>query len=189
VRDHPEVKKDPTHTQDMAANYNAIKEFEGRKYIGMRVGGSHSWYYRQGEWKETKVAPDKWQFTYAVNKRRKWDAPEGSGVPVGTEYHWYILADQDVRKLNANEYTTSMTGVKYKLSHRRATSKEWSASEQAQLRRLITILQGNIIELRHELGEVDRRKKETICGRGTPVQQLPPALTVRQQSLETYSAS
>jgi hypothetical protein len=30
-------------------------------------------------------------------------APEGSGVPVGTEYHWYVLAHQNVRKLNAND--------------------------------------------------------------------------------------
>ena len=27
-----------------------------------------------------------------VTKRRAGHAPEGSGVPVGTEYHWYIVA-------------------------------------------------------------------------------------------------
>jgi hypothetical protein len=37
---------------------------------------------------------DKWEFTYATNKRRAWQAPEGSGIPVGIEYHWYILAHQ-----------------------------------------------------------------------------------------------
>ena len=30
---------------------------------------------------------DKWQFNYNVTKRRAGTAPEGSGVPVGTEYH------------------------------------------------------------------------------------------------------
>jgi hypothetical protein len=49
---------------------------------------------RVGEWKEKKITPDKWEFTYATNKRRAWQAPEGSGIPVGTEYHWYILAHQ-----------------------------------------------------------------------------------------------
>jgi hypothetical protein len=146
--------------EDAAAGYNAVKEFEGRKYTGMRVGGSHSWYYRQGEWSETKVAPDRWNFTYAVNKLRKWNAPEGSGAPVGTEYHWYILAHQNVRKLNANEYTTSMTGVKYKLAHRRADSEAWNASERAQLRRLIKIFEENALQLRHELGEVDKELEE-----------------------------
>jgi hypothetical protein len=134
-------------------SYDAVKEYEGRRYTGMRVGGSHSWYYRQGEWKETKVTPDKWQFTYEVNKRRKWNAPEGSGALVGTEYHWYIVAHQTVRKLDANEYSTSMTGVKYKLAHRRADTGEWSASERAQVRRLIAILEENVTQLQHELGE------------------------------------
>ena len=140
--------------RDTITSYDAVKEFEGRKYTGMRVGGSHNWRYSQGEWKETKTAPDKWEFTYVVNKRRKWDAPEGTGAPTGTEYHWYMLAHQTVRKLNANEYTTSMAGVKYKLAHRRPGNGEWSASERAQLRRLIGILEENMIQLRHELGEV-----------------------------------
>ena len=140
--------------KDTIASYDAVKEFEGRKYTGMRVGGSHSWYYGQGKWEETKVTPDKWQFTYAVEKRRKWDAPEGSGAPTGTEYHWYILAHQIVEKLNANEYTTSMTGAKYKLAHRRAGNEEWNASGRAQLRQLIAILEENITQLRHELENV-----------------------------------
>jgi hypothetical protein len=179
----------PTRAVNVAASYNAVKEFEGRKYTGMRVGSSHSWYYRQGEWKETKVAPDKWQFTYTVNKRRKWDAPEGSGAPVGTEYHWYILAHQNVRKLDANEYTTSMTGTKYKLAHRRVASGEWSASGRVQLRQLITILEQNVIELRRELGEIPDERKETTCGQRIPLQRLPPVFMRGQLPLETYSMS
>jgi hypothetical protein len=185
----PGNRPNPTRAGNMAASYNAVKEFEGRKYTGMRVGGSHSWHYRQGEWEEVKVAPDKWQFTYAVNKRRKWDAPEGSGAPVGTEYHWYILARQKVRKLDANEYTTSMTGTKYKLAHRRAASGEWSASERAQLRQLITILEQNVVELRHELGEMPYRRKEAIWGQRTPLQGLPPDFVAGQLPLEMYSIS
>jgi hypothetical protein len=67
-----------------------------------------------------KVTPDKWQFNYNVTKRRAGTAPEGSGVPVGTEYHWYILANQNVKKLDANNYTTSLIGLKNKLAHKRA---------------------------------------------------------------------
>jgi hypothetical protein len=192
------------NAEDVAANYNATKEFEGRKYTGMRVGGSHSWYYRQGEWKETKIAPDKWQFAYAANKRRKWNAPEGSGVPVGTEYHWYILAHQNVRKLNANEYTTSMTGTKYKLAHRRAGSEEWSATDRAQLKQLIKIFEENIVQLQHELGETDKergatpreaepvammtdeRRKEMIATRRMPPKNLPSSITTGQPPLEMY---
>jgi hypothetical protein len=127
----------------------------------MRVGGHHRWYYRLGEWEETKITPDKWQFSYDAKKRRKWNAPEGSGAPTGTEYHWYVLAHQNVRKLNANEYSTSMTGVKYKLAHRRAGNEEWSVNGRAQLRQLVAILEENITQLRHELGEVNGDPRAT----------------------------
>lgn len=56
--------------------YNEYKNFEGKKYTGMRVGGTHQWYYDKGEWKEKKITPDK--------------------------------------------QTTSMEGLKYKLTHDRA---------------------------------------------------------------------
>ena len=136
--------------KEIAATYNEFKTFGGQKYTGMKVGRSHRWYYDKGEWKETKITPEKWQFTYAVTKRRAGHAPEGSGVPVGTEYHWYILAHQNVRKLNANDYTTSMTGLKYKIAHKRAGSDKWSASENARRKNLIRILQSLIDELQKE---------------------------------------
>ena len=191
--------------KDAIAGYDDVKEFEGRKYTGMRVGGKHSWYYGEGEWEETKVAPDKWQFAYAVKKRRKWDAPEGSGAPTGTEYHWYILAHQNVRKLNANEYATSMTGVKFKLAHRRAGNEEWSAGGRAQLRQLIAILEENIVQLKRELGgagqesgaigridfcavATNQRWKHVMGRRRLLEKSLPPSAMTGQPSLETFMA-
>ena len=135
--------------KDISKTYNEYKEFEGRKYTGMKVGRSHKWYYDKGEWKEKKITPDKWEFTYAVNKKRAGQAPEGSGVPVGTEYHWYILAHQNVRKLDANSYATSMTGLKYKLAHRRAEKDKWNATDNTQRKRLIQILQELIDQLKN----------------------------------------
>lgn len=135
---------------DVAATYNAFKEFEGRRYTGMKVGRSHKWNYGPGVWKETKVTPDEWQIEFSVTKRRVGKAPEGSGVPVGTGYHWYILAHQNVTKLNANDYSTSLTGMKFKLAHKRADKGAWSASPQAQRRHLIKILQQVIQDLEHE---------------------------------------
>jgi hypothetical protein len=123
-----------------SVSYDEFKEHEGRKYTGMKIGRSHKWYYDAGEWKEKKVTPDLWQFSYAVTKRRAGRAPEGSGVPVGTEYHWYILGHQNVHKLNANDYTTSMSGLKFKIAHKRADKDTWSASQEAQRRRMIKFL-------------------------------------------------
>jgi hypothetical protein len=139
--------------KDISKTYNEYKEFEGKQYTGMKVGRSHKWYYDKGEWKEKKITPDKWEFTYAVNKRRAGHAPEGSGVPVGTEYHWYILAHQNVRKLDANNYTTSMTGLKYKLAHKRAEKEKWNSTDNTQRKRLIEVLQELIDQLKREMVE------------------------------------
>jgi hypothetical protein len=144
-------KKKDGIKKDISKTYNQYKEFEGKQYTGMKVGRSHKWYYDEGEWKEKKIRPDKWEFTYAVTKRRAGHAPEGSGVPVGTEYHWYILAHQNVRKLDANNYTTSMTGLKYKLAHKRAEKEKWNSTDNAQRERLIQILQELITQLKSEM--------------------------------------
>jgi hypothetical protein len=133
------------------ASYDAFKEFQGRRYTGMKVGRGHKWHYDAGEWNEKKLTPDKWEFRYAVNKRRRGKAPEGSGVPVGTAYHWYILADQTVTKCDANSYTTDMVGFKYKLAHKRADKAAWSASERAQKKRLIQLLRETIAQLEREI--------------------------------------
>jgi len=137
--------------KDISKSYNQFKEFQGKNYTGMKVGRTHKWYYDKGEWKEKKVTPDKWQFSYKVTKRRAGNAPEGSGVPVGTEYHWYILADQNVNKLDANNYTTSMIGLKYKLAHKRADRNNWSLSDNAQRKRLIEILEELIENIKMEM--------------------------------------
>jgi len=133
--------------------YDAFKDFEGKRYTGMKVGRGHKWNYQQGEWTEKKVTPDKWEFRYAVTKQRKGRAPEGSGVPVGTAYHWYILAHQTVTKLDANTYDTDMVGMKHKLSHKRADKESWSASDGAQKKHLIKILREMIAQLSEEPAE------------------------------------
>ena len=127
--------------KDIAATYNQYKFFEGQQYTGMKIGRSHKWYYDKGVWKDRKITPDLWEIEYEVVKRRAGKAPEGSGVPVGSEYHWYIVAHQHVKKLDANSYSTTMTGLKYKLAHKRAGSDKWSASESAKRKRLIKFLQ------------------------------------------------
>jgi hypothetical protein len=92
--------------------YDDFKNFGAEVYTGMQVGRSHTWHYDRGEWKEKKLAPDRWEISYAVTKRRAGKAPRGSGVPVGTAYHWFILSHQFVEKLNADDYSTGMTGLK-----------------------------------------------------------------------------
>lgn len=143
----PPAKGGKQDKKELSESYSAFKEYEGKQYTGMKIGRGHTWQYEAGEWKEKKVMPDEWQITYKVHKRRKGKAPEGSGVPVGTEYHWYILSHQFVKKLDANTYTTEMTGLKFKLAHKRADKENWSASDRARKKRLIRILENIIVNL------------------------------------------
>jgi hypothetical protein len=136
-----------TATKDVSASYNRFKEFSGKEYTGMSVGRSHKWYYDKGEWHDTKITPDLWGISYAVTKRRAGHAPKGSGASVGTDYHWFILAHQNVEKSNADDYTTEMTGLKFKLAHRRAGKDKWNISAKTQRKHLVTFLKEMITQL------------------------------------------
>jgi hypothetical protein len=65
--------------KDISASYNSFKEFEGKRYTGMKMGRTHHWYYDKGDWKEKKVTPEKWELTYTTVKRRAGRAPKGAG--------------------------------------------------------------------------------------------------------------
>src|SRR4029453_13321474 len=171
-------------SSDPAVSYNEFKEYEGQKYIGMKIGRGHKWHYDRGDWKETKITPDVWQISYAVTKRRAGHAPEGSGVPVGTEYHWYVLAHQNVTKLNANDYTTSMTGLKYKIAHRRAGGEKGSPTEKTQRKRMIAFLQDVIRDLEAEQrapARGDEAAPRKAPARKRPARKRPakPAVTAK----------
>ncbi|QRN04067.1 hypothetical protein GH742_09370 [Legionella sp. MW5194] len=163
-------KENESNPKTSGQSYNQFKEFNGKSYTGMKVGRSHSWLYDQGAWKETKITPDQWEIHYAVTKRRKGKAPEGSGVPVGTKYHWYILADQVVEKLNANEYSTEMVGIKYKIAHQRANKDEWNITELGQKKRVLRFLKELIETLEEEIAQAKTIKK--------PKKTVKPAATI-----------
>src|ERR1041385_8372767 len=133
-----------------AKSYNSFKTFEGKRYTGMAIGRSHKWNYDKGVWRETKVTPHRWGITFSGTKRRAGHAPEGSGAPVGTAYHWFILSHQIVEKLNADDYSTSMVGVKFKLAHRRAGKDKWSVTDPTKRKNLVRILKDMIAEIEKE---------------------------------------
>lgn len=133
-------KPEDKTTKPKTGSYDRFKKFGNQQYTGMQVGRSHHWHYDEGDWKETKITPDLWEISYAVTKRRAGHAPENSGVPVGTEYQWFILSHQHVKKLNANDYSTEMSGLKFKLAHKRADKESWSAKAPTQRKHLIKLL-------------------------------------------------
>lgn len=130
--------------------FNDTKTFNGQRYSGMSVGASHLWNYPNGVWEEKKVTPDQWQIKFSSIKCRANPAPVGSGAPLGTGYHWYIMADQCVKKVGTDEYQTLMEGLKFKIGHRRPYWKNWSYTypEQPTYRqKLIDVLRRTLQQL------------------------------------------
>jgi len=131
----------------------------------MAVGEEHTWLYPNGLWKETKVAPDRWDFTFRSIKERERSAPPGSGVPVGTQYHWYILAHQRVRKIDADSYTTFMAGVKYKIAHKRPHWRKWSSEypeQESETEKLFAVLEETLARLREPTSRVSPSVGKTL---------------------------
>lgn len=140
------VKTSPARKK-VAQSYDRFKVYGSKQYTGMKVGGSHKWYYDKGVWKDKKITPDCWEIHYAVTKRRAGKAPKGSGAAVGTGYHWYIMAHQTVLKLNEDDYSTVLSGLKFKLAHKRAGKGSWSSSSAVRRKLLIGYLKDMIKQL------------------------------------------
>jgi hypothetical protein len=132
--------------------FDNLKKFQGQVYSGMSVGGTHVWEYPCGIWREQKVAPDRWAFSFRSDKKREHKAPEGSGALPGTQYHWFILAHQRVRKMDQDTYETVMEGVKYKVAHKRPHWRGWSTEypdHEPEREILIRILEEQLAELKN----------------------------------------
>jgi len=159
-----------TGKKSISESYDRFKEHDGKFYTGMQIGRSHKWFYDKGEWKETKITPDLWRIFYSVVKRRAGKAPEGSGAKVGTAYHWYIVAHQRVQKLNANDYTTTLMGLKYKVAHKTADNDKWSAKTPTQRSHLIQFLKEWIRQLEKEVIPLELEYNGKVYkGEGVPI--------------------
>lgn len=133
---------------DNNKTYNKAKEYKGKRYSGMKVGGRHKWYYDKGEWKEKKKTPEEWDIFYQTQKSRAGKAPKGSGAAVGTGYNWLIVAHQRVDKLDANNYMTYLDGKKFKVAHLRASKGKWNIKEKKQRKKVIEFLEKVISDIK-----------------------------------------
>lgn len=138
--------------------YDDVKEFHGAKYTGMPIGGQHRWIYPRGVWRERKVAPDRWEFTFSSMKERERRAPAESGASRDAQYHWYVLGHQRVRKIDEDTYSTFMSGHKYKVAHKRPHWRKWSseyADQPSEREKVIAILEATLAQLRGNPSEED----------------------------------
>jgi hypothetical protein len=138
--------------QKVIVAFDDLKKYGGQVYSGMSVGGTHVWEYPHGIWQEQKVAPDRWVFSFRSDKKREHKAPEGSGALPGTQYHWFIIAHQRVRKRDQDTYETVMEGVKYKVAHKRPYWRGWSTEypdHEPEREILIRILEEQLAALKN----------------------------------------
>ncbi len=138
------------------SEYNEVKKYNGKVYTGMLIGSSHNWLYPDGRWLETKVAPDKWEFSFEAVKRRTRAAGDNTGAAKGTIYHWYIVADQKAVKLDNDSYQTEMSGVKFKIGHKRPYWRRFSYDYEDQL----SYNEKVRLVLEEVLGEVEDKSDE-----------------------------
>ena len=78
----------------------------------------------------------------------------------------------EVAKQNANDYTTSLTGLRFKIAHKRAGSEKWSAKPKTQRKRMIMFLQSVIADLQKqnntESDGLAARQQQPARGRRNP---------------------
>jgi len=133
--------------------YNDVKQFNGQKYKGMSVGASHHWNYNDAIWDETKIAPDLWEINFRATKSRQKSAPTGSGAPINTQYHWTIVGDQIVRKIDADHYETHLKGLKLKTGYKKPFWRDFSYNypdQPSKNEQKIRFLQDIIKQLKEE---------------------------------------
>lgn len=140
------------------AKYGEAKEHEGKKYRGMRVGGIHRWSYPDGTWKERKVTPSDWDIVFTSHKHRLRKAPKGSGAETGSQYHWLIVADQWVEKLDENTYTTVMEGKKFLVSFKKPEWPVWNTqfrNQKPAREKVIKLLEAYLARLKDETANIE----------------------------------
>lgn len=54
---HLNIRESSATQKDAADTYEEFKEFEGRKYTGMKIGRSHTWYYDKGSGRRRRSLP------------------------------------------------------------------------------------------------------------------------------------
>ena len=116
----------------------------------MKIGGSHRWNF-DGKWFETKESPDKWEFNFKGKKTRANPAQLKSGALIDTKFHWYIVADQIITKIDNNSYKVAMNGFKFKVGHKRPFWETFSYNYPQQIsykEKVIQILENLLKELK-----------------------------------------
>lgn len=124
---------------------------DGQKYSGTPIGYAHHWKYEDPDVQEQKISPEQWQFKMTCLKRKVQKTNTNGSIQPGTQYHWYFIGDQIVRKIDENTYQTDLNAIKYKLGHKRPYWKGFSYTYEDQIKANKSLNQMKINALNQEL--------------------------------------
>lgn len=124
---------------------------EGKKYSGAPIGYEHHWKYTEPDVQERKLSPDMWQFRMKSTKRKVIKSQTNGNIQPGTQYHWYFIGDQIVKKIDENSYETDLQAIKYKIGHKRPYWRGFSYTYEDQIKAGRSQTQMKINALNEEL--------------------------------------
>ena len=157
------MKTNRTTQKRKAATKNAKKtkalsliEFEGKPYNGFPI--SKSWTLGKSDWKESRRGIKTWDISFEADATTNTE--NDLSLPIGSEFHSYILAHQKIVKTHKNAYKLKIQGIKFKLAHK-LRDENWSATSQHQKKNLIQILKDVLKDLEMNSGRapVEPKKK------------------------------
>ena len=129
------------------SSYDAFKDYEGRRYTGMKIGRGHKWRYDEGDWIEKKLRLKNGRSGSRPSSADAATHPRARAfrrAPSTTGTCWPIRARASSTRTPTRP-TWSATNSE--LAHKRADKGTWSASEKARRAHLIKILKQMIADL------------------------------------------
>jgi hypothetical protein len=98
----------------------------------------------------------------SYNEFKEYERQKYTGMKIGRSHKWYY--DQgEWKETKVTPYTTSLTGLKFKIAHGRAGSEKWSATPRTQRKRMISFLRSVLADL-----EKQSDREGVIAGQEAP---------------------
>jgi hypothetical protein len=134
---------------------NPLAEFEGNEYNGTRE--EIAWQLSKNTWSEFRRGEKSWDVLFETNASKPFEGAKD--MPVGSEYHSYILAHQKLVKTRKNTYAMKLEGLKFKLAHKE-DGASWSSNERGRKNQLIKILKEMLATLESGHGRAPSDQKK-----------------------------
>ncbi|HLP14527.1 MAG TPA: hypothetical protein VK177_21530 [Flavobacteriales bacterium] len=138
----PTQKKRAGKKRQKKAVAPLFTEIEGTPYTG--VLNEQTWNLSKATWNESRRNAKSWDILFETLATKPFEG--ANELPVGSEFHSYILAHQTMVKTRKNTWKVKLDGKKFKLAHKEEGAG-WSANSTTRRNYLIKILKETLHEL------------------------------------------